>query len=566
MSLGRLLVLMVCWIFLTGSSSAGEIKTRVEIVKAAKPATALIDLKPHYGSAFCVHPSGLFITNEHVVRTAGPSTGVTLVLDAGMKSQKVLKGKVLRTSKEMDLALVQAEDADKLPSLALGMDDNLDELAEIIAFGFPFGIALAKDGKYPSISVNVGSITSLRRAGTDGDLHRIQLDAVLNPGNSGGPVLDKSGKVVGVVVSGIQGAGINMAIPVSHVKKFAAKPDIVFTPPDMAGELRHKKHEFRATLVTLLPDSKEHELDLILSVDGGPERRLPMKRMNGVYVVTAIPVPLSDGPEKVRVTVKYEDGAVTGMTADRDLRIGTGIVKLSEVRTLRLGKRASAKLGDGRTIYGTLTDFDALALKVGKKPLTMSLADALEVATDAPNFAGGVDCAIVASLDGKEVARTDAPGVGGEQSMELIAIGKFNKPSRSNKPVSFVKAVSSKGDYIGQGKAYDFTGDQMKFRRTDRGIILDVDGWTAAFGAPPGNFLAVGEYLNAKRHAFSGQNPGIEWTGYSRGASQIGGAFVVWELEMNGNQVVRVAIDFYQRCEGTMPPLYGMIRFNSNFR
>src|SRR5262245_52126678 len=208
-----------------GLLRAGEAKTRVEIVKAAKPATALVDLKPHYGSAFCVHPSGLFMTSEHVVRTAGPGSSVKLILDAGLKTEKVLKAKVLRVSSQLDLALLQADDAEKLPSLPLGADDKLVEVAEVIAFGFPFGVALAKDGNYPTISVNVGSVTSLRRDGA-GELHRIQLDAVLNPGNSGGPVLDNTGKVIGVVVSGIKGAGINMAIPVSHVHKFVSKPEI----------------------------------------------------------------------------------------------------------------------------------------------------------------------------------------------------------------------------------------------------------------------------------------------------------------------------------------------------
>jgi serine protease Do len=80
----------------------------------------------------------------------------------------------------------------------------LTELAEVVAFGYPFGSGLAVSKKEkPAISVNVGRITSLRQKA--GELHRIQIDAALNPGNSGGPVLDKEGKVIGVVVGGVQG-------------------------------------------------------------------------------------------------------------------------------------------------------------------------------------------------------------------------------------------------------------------------------------------------------------------------------------------------------------------------
>ena len=50
------------------------------------------------------------------------------------------------------------------------------------------------------------------------------------------------------------------------------------------------------------------------------------------------------------------------------------------------------------------------------------------------------------------------------------------------------------------------------------------------------------------------------------GANTLAGAFAVWELEVNGNEVTRLAIDFHLRCEEKMPPLYGSIRFNSNFR
>src|SRR5204863_78892 len=86
-----------------------------------------------------------------------------------------------------------------------GSAEGLSELMEVVAFGFPFGTALSADRRdYPAVSVNVGSVTALRRKA--GALHRIQVDVPLNPGNSGGAVLDRTGKVVGVVVAGAQPA------------------------------------------------------------------------------------------------------------------------------------------------------------------------------------------------------------------------------------------------------------------------------------------------------------------------------------------------------------------------
>jgi S1-C subfamily serine protease len=159
---------------------AGEL-TRVQVARIGKASTALVECdifrgKSH-GSAFCVHSSGLFVTNEHVIRGAAQ---VRLILDPSLKTQKVVKAKVLRSDRDADLALLQAEGVKDLPALTLGAADGLNELQEIIAVGFPFGkaLTLVRD-EYPAASINVGSITSLRKKG--GELHRIQVDVALNP-------------------------------------------------------------------------------------------------------------------------------------------------------------------------------------------------------------------------------------------------------------------------------------------------------------------------------------------------------------------------------------------------
>src|SRR5262249_31310079 len=177
--------------------------SRQEVARLGKAATAYVHVKlaagTASGSAFCVHPSGLFVTNQHVIDGA---TAVTLVLNPGRKDQKVYAAEVRYADAEADLALLRAADATGLPALALGSDDGVAERTEVVACGFPFGEALAVGrGEYPAVSINAGAVTALRRKGDA--LHRLQLDASLNPGNSGGPVLGPDGKVVGVVVAGV---------------------------------------------------------------------------------------------------------------------------------------------------------------------------------------------------------------------------------------------------------------------------------------------------------------------------------------------------------------------------
>ena len=181
---------------------AADKPTKVEIGKKGKAATAFVDVPGRgSGTAFCVHPSGLFVTNEHVVRGAEKAE-IILVLNPSLPGERVLKAKVVRIDKDLDLALLRVENVQDLPSLPLGSVEGVAELSDVVAVGFPLGRFLSPDRKeYPAVSVNAGSVTALRLKGRE--LEHIQIDISLTFGNSGGPVLDENGKVIGVVVSGI---------------------------------------------------------------------------------------------------------------------------------------------------------------------------------------------------------------------------------------------------------------------------------------------------------------------------------------------------------------------------
>jgi S1-C subfamily serine protease len=158
---------------------------RGELARRGREATAFLEVGAgRSATAFCVHPSGLFVTNDHVLREQGRGQGgaIKLVMDSGTPEQKVYVAKVVRRDRASDLALLRAESAKGLPALPLGKADGLEELMEVYVFGFPFGRgpyfgagARPASGQYPSISVNRGAISSLRRK--DGRLENIQLNA-----------------------------------------------------------------------------------------------------------------------------------------------------------------------------------------------------------------------------------------------------------------------------------------------------------------------------------------------------------------------------------------------------
>jgi hypothetical protein len=143
--------------------------------------------------------------------------------------------------------------------------------------------------------------------------------------------------------------------------------------------------------------------------------------------------------------------------------------------------------------------------------------------------------------------------------------GKFLKPLPAAAAASYLKVVSTSGDSIGQGNSYSYQAHDLNVAWQNGTVQVQVDGWKVEFAAPRGAVLAVGDYANAKRYPFNNDAPGINFSGKGRGANMIAGRFVIWELEVKDNAIVRLAIDFVQRAEVKGPPLYGMLRYHSAF-
>lgn len=331
--------------------------TRQELARAGKGASAFVLVKKGSGSAFCIHPSGLFITNHHVIDGGGE---IKLVLNANRKDQRAIQAKVLRSDREADLALLQAEGVKDLPLLQIGSDDKLSEGDEVVACGFPFGkaLSLARD-EYPAITVTFGKVTALRQK--SGDLNRIQLDVELHPGNSGGPILGSDGKVVGVAVSGIKGTNFRFAIPARKVWRFIEAPSITFRPPSPGPGEWHKPLDFEVQAVSFLPSTKPFETELILSTPGAKERKFPMKRTGDTHGVKAPLLVASGTPQMVRCTV------VVSRDGKEWTRIGSWIVNDSEFPKLYLADlpQADFKKGPWDLGIGTIGRHFKTPIRVG---------------------------------------------------------------------------------------------------------------------------------------------------------------------------------------------------------
>jgi serine protease Do len=126
------------------SLSTARAADRAEIVRRGKAATALVDVASReFGTAFCVDAAGYFITNAHVVERAGNGQTVSMVLEPGEATQRVVTARVVRTDAQLDLALLAVDKEKKLVALELGDSSRLVETEVVTAFGYPFGRLLA---------------------------------------------------------------------------------------------------------------------------------------------------------------------------------------------------------------------------------------------------------------------------------------------------------------------------------------------------------------------------------------------------------------------------------------
>ena len=156
------------------------------------------------GSGFIYKSTGLIVTNFHVIENADE-------IEIVLYNEKKYKANIVGTDKRTDVALLKINSDEKLKSLNIGKSENLKIGQWVVAIGNPLGLGT---------TVTTGIISAKGRyvdgLGTYVDF--IQTDAALNKGNSGGPLFDLNGNVIGVNTAiAARGQGIGFAIPIDTV-------------------------------------------------------------------------------------------------------------------------------------------------------------------------------------------------------------------------------------------------------------------------------------------------------------------------------------------------------------
>lgn len=211
----RKFLLLIISFFLAGQAFAytAEEEVYISVYENINPAIVTIDgiISDGFtaGTGCIINPNGTILTGSHVVSQ-------TKELEVTTYDGKVYKAKVLANmGKNKDLALIKIEPKGKLKTVKFGDSDGLKIGQRVLTIGNPFGFS--------------GTLTQGIISRIDYAKGKIQTDAAINPGCSGGPLLNTSGEVIGINQSiynpdnNISNIGIGFAIPINDAKKFIAK-------------------------------------------------------------------------------------------------------------------------------------------------------------------------------------------------------------------------------------------------------------------------------------------------------------------------------------------------------
>ncbi|XP_049419302.1 serine protease HTRA1B [Epinephelus fuscoguttatus] len=189
------------------------------------------------GSGFVVSEDGLIVTNAHVVANKHR-------VKVELKSGATFDAKIKDVDEKADIALIKIDAPMKLPVLLLGRSADLRPGEFVVAIGSPFSL---------QNTVTTGIVSTTQRGGKElglrnSDMDYIQTDAIINYGNSGGPLVNLDGEVIGINTLKVT-AGISFAIPSDKIRQFLAESH----DRQAKGKTLQKKKYIGVRMMSLTP-------------------------------------------------------------------------------------------------------------------------------------------------------------------------------------------------------------------------------------------------------------------------------------------------------------------------
>lgn len=292
-----------------------------EVAETVMPSVVEFRMPQHpefRGSGFILSEDGHIMTNNHVVEMAGNGDPLEVVFEDGDRADISVVGRDPTT----DIAVVQAEGVSDLPTVELGRSDDLDVGQSVVAIGSPYSF---------SGTVTSGIVSALNRPvivpDEEGEseqntvLDGIQTDTAVNPGNSGGPLVNMDGQIIGITsvsfrpnstsIPGLpdQGSdggdvGIGFAIPIDQARRTAEGiiEDGHATQTYIGAKVGNTRSNEGALMAEVMSDSPAEEAGL---EDGDVVVQLDDRQVDDKETLTA--AIRTRAPEET-VTLTLDDG------------------------------------------------------------------------------------------------------------------------------------------------------------------------------------------------------------------------------------------------------------------
>jgi serine protease Do len=269
------------------------------------------------GSGFIVSPDGYILTNAHVVADADEVT-------VRMTDRREYPAKVIGVDRRTDVAVIKIE-GKNLPVVRMGDPSRLRPGEWVLAIGSPFTFE-------NSVTAGIVSATGRSMPGEDGLVPFIQTDVAVNPGNSGGPLFNLNGEVVGInsqIYSRSGGyMGISFAIPIDVASNVQSQ--LVSTGKVTRGRIGVQIQEVNAQFADAFGLDRPRGALVGQVLDGGPAEKAGIKDGDVILSVNGKPVERSTQLPSVISAIKPGESAKLEVWRDRSTK--TISVKVDEFK------------------------------------------------------------------------------------------------------------------------------------------------------------------------------------------------------------------------------------------
>jgi serine protease Do len=295
------------------------------------------------GSGFIISPDGYILTNTHVVSN---SSKITVKLT----DRREFDAKVVGQDERTDVAVIKIVAKGELPVVRLGDSNKLRPGQWVLAIGSPFGF---------ENSVTAGVVSAIARGnvgeGGNGYVPFIQTDVAVNPGNSGGPLFNLNGEVVGInsqIYSRSGGyEGISFAIPIDVANNVAEQ--LIKTGHVSRGRIGVTIQEVTAATAENLGLDRPHGAAVASVESGGPADKAGIEPLDIIVAVNGRPVETSEQLPSMIAEIKPGQSVQLDIWRDKALKHISVTVeelkdKTAEASTRRSG--GSAEQGEAATV------------------------------------------------------------------------------------------------------------------------------------------------------------------------------------------------------------------------